>query len=104
MTTGIPLAQMADGLCHGAVRFAVIAFDPEGNLLNVVSQDMQLNLRPENYDAYLRAGLQFSQQIDLPEGQIFLRTAVYDTTTGRIGTYELPLNVTAPDPDEKAAK
>jgi hypothetical protein len=104
LTSNVPLAQTPDGLHHGALRFAVIAFDHDGKMLNVVSQDVQLNLKPETYALYLRTGLPFSQQIDLPLGDIFLRTAVYDTATGHIGTYELPFNITATNADGKTSR
>jgi VWFA-related protein len=114
MTRGIPFMQTPDGLRHGALRFAVVAFDRDGKVVNAVSEDVQLNLKPQTYDLYSQVGLQYSQQIDLPPGPLFLRTAIYDIATGRIGTYELPVNVTAagvtapgvtaPNPDQKAAK
>jgi len=33
------------------------------------------------------------QEIDLPEGQVYLRIGVHDILSGRIGTVEIPVTV-----------
>jgi len=37
--------------------------------------------------------IRFTQQIDLPPGQPFLRVGVLDHATNKVGTLELPLTV-----------
>ena len=83
-----------DGLHHGTVRFAAVAFDQNGNVLNSTVQEVQLHLKPGTYSAFSQVGLQFRQELDLPKNAVFLRTGVYDPLSGRIGTLEVPVQVT----------
>jgi len=39
------------------------------------------------------APIGFTQQIDLPPGQLFVRVGVLDHATNKVGTLELPLTV-----------
>ena len=51
------------------------------------------NGTPEHLPIYSNRIIRFTQQIDLPPGQIFVRVGVLDRTTDKIGTLELPLKV-----------
>jgi hypothetical protein len=55
-----------------------------------------LLLQPDEYQAYLKSGLQFHQEIDLPPGAVFLRVAIADTTQNRAGATEIALLVPKP--------
>jgi hypothetical protein len=41
----------------------------------------------------MQKGLQIHEEIDLPPGEIYLRTAIHDITTDRVGSVEIPLMV-----------
>jgi hypothetical protein len=89
-----PLALMAsaDGVLHGAATFVAIAIGRDGKAVNSVSGALDLHVRPEQYARFLKEGIQFHQQLDLPAQTKWLRAAVYDHDSGRIGTLEVPIN------------
>jgi hypothetical protein len=47
----------------------------------------------EQYQRFMQRPFQPSQQIDLPPGEIFLRVGVLDGGSDKVGTLEIPLNV-----------
>jgi hypothetical protein len=44
------------------------------------------------YAAVGRIGLQLHLQIDVPQGDIYLCTGIYDSGSGKVGTLEIPLS------------
>jgi VWFA-related protein len=100
LTRDLKFQVTPDGLHHGAIRIAAAAFDRDGNELNAISQELELNLRPETYATFQRVGLQYKQELDLPAGEIYLRTGIFEESTGKIGTLEISL----PAIEAKAAK
>jgi VWFA-related protein len=89
-----PLALTAsgDGVLHGAATFVAIALDRDGKAVNSASGALELHVRSEQYSRFLKEGIQFHQQLDLPAQTRWLRAAVYDHDSGRIGTLEVPIN------------
>jgi VWFA-related protein len=89
-----PLALMAsgDGVLHGAATFVAIAIDRDGRAVNSVSGALDLHVRPEQYSRFLKEGIQFHQQLDVPAQAKWLRAAVYDHDSGRIGTLEVAID------------
>jgi VWFA-related protein len=72
------------------LEFAATAYDAEGKMLNGISQQASKNKNgsattgpPANFRA--------QQTIDVPVGAAWLRVAVRDVNTNRIGTLEIPL-------------
>jgi hypothetical protein len=43
------------------------------------------------YEELQRVGLQVHQEIDVPAGEIYLRTGVYDLNSGKAGTLGIAL-------------
>jgi VWFA-related protein len=91
-----PLALTAsgDGVLHGAATFVAIAIDRDGKAVNSASGALDLHVRPEQYSRFVKEGIQFHQQLDVPAQTKWLRAAVYDHDSGRIGTLEVPINPT----------
>jgi VWFA-related protein len=83
-----------DGVRHARVEFVAVAYDPDGKLLNHVDQGVGFKLSPEFYDQIGRSGLPMHQEIDIPCGHVFLRIAVHDMDRNRVGSTEVPMNVT----------
>jgi len=55
-----------------------------------------MSLEPRLYAAFEQGGAPVHQEIDVPQGDVFLRTGIYDTATGKAGTLEIPLRDVAP--------
>jgi VWFA-related protein len=83
----------ADGLHHGRLEFVLVAYSADGKRLNSADQNADFNLKPELYNQVLQYGIPMHQEIDLPPGLVFLRIAVHDLTSDRVGAIEVPLNV-----------
>lgn len=84
------------------LEFIVAAFDADGNMLSGVLQDA---VREASTDqaAVKKAGFfSVQQQIDVPLKAAWIRVAVRDLSTNRVGTLEIPLPL-VPNPEAMAA-
>jgi VWFA-related protein len=88
----------SDGLYRLSVEFAAIAYDRDGKMLNVANRAFKLNLQPAQYNQIMQSGLPLHQELDLPAGEVYLRLAVHDLSTDRIGSVEIPLRVSDKSP------
>jgi VWFA-related protein len=92
----------SDGLHHFSVEFVAIAYDHDGKILNVANRAFKLNLQSAQYDRVMQTGLPLHQEIDAPMGEIYLRIAVRDLSTDRVGSLELPLRAADKTPSSSA--
>jgi VWFA-related protein len=89
---GLSFAASEDGRYRCPVEFVTFVYDREGTVINAVDTPMSANLTAEQYKALARTGLPFHAEISVPVGgDYFLRTAVMDRRTGRVGSVELPV-------------
>jgi len=79
----------------GSLDFDIAVCDPNDKLLTGLSQIVKTTLSDKTYQQQLtgKEPIRFTQQIDLPPGQLFIRVGVLDHTTNKYGTLELPLKV-----------
>lgn len=80
-----------DGSRQGNIEVMLVAYDREGEPLNLVVGRSELRIPPKDYVNVQRAGLQIHKEIDVPQGEIFLRTGIYDLRSNSAGTLGLPL-------------
>jgi hypothetical protein len=71
----------------------VTVTDAKGNPVTGLSQTIKMPLTSAQYRQFIRSPYQFTQQLDLPSGQLFLRIGVLDPPSGKLGTLEIPLAV-----------
>jgi VWFA-related protein len=83
----------SDGIRHGRLEFVLVAYNSDGKRLNSVDQNANFDLQPALYNQVLQYGIPMHQEIDLPSGLVFLRIAVHDLNSERVGAIEVPLNV-----------
>jgi VWFA-related protein len=90
-----PLASSMtpDGVRHERVQFTLIAYDGDGKRLNYVDQGMAFNFTQTVYEQVMRKGIPVHQEIDLPQGLIYLRVVVHDLDNSKVGSTEVPLLV-----------
>ncbi len=100
---GIKLDATPEGRQRGAVEIMVIAYDRGGKPLNFASGATQVLLTPDAYARVLQRGLQMHEEIDVPKGDIYLRTGVYDLKGSTAGTLGVALHG-GPAPTTAAAK
>jgi VWFA-related protein len=89
------LQATPDGVRHGSIVVTVIAYDPGGKPLNMTTKTSEIVLEARVYAAVQQAGLQVHKEIDVPQGEVFLRTGVYDLNSGKAGSLGVPLSAVA---------
>jgi len=89
---GIDFATSPDGNYRGNFEYGVRVYNADGDeIVNSVSTTISPILPPAVYHSMLRTGANASQQIDVPAtGDFFLRIAVHDLASGRVGAIEVP--------------
>jgi hypothetical protein len=71
-------------------------YDAAGERLISASNRFQTKLTPATYAKLLREGMAFHQEISVPlKGQYFLRTAIHDLNSDRVGSLEIPVSAVA---------
>jgi len=86
------ITQTPDGLHHAAVNVAAVVYDLDGNPLNYSTNELKLDLKPQAFADFVRSGMKFTQEIDLPSSPVFLKLGIADPANGNIGTMEIPLD------------
>jgi VWFA-related protein len=76
---------------NGSVELDLAAYDADAKLVTGLSQTVTMSLNDTTVAN--KQPLNFSQQLDLPPGQLFVRIGVLDRTSNKVGTLELPLTV-----------
>jgi VWFA-related protein len=82
-----------DGVAHARLEFTVLAYDPNGKVINIADHGFELELTSEAYAKIMSSGFPQHQEIDLPAGHVFLRIVVHDVDSSRVGATEVPLTV-----------
>lgn len=87
--------ETADAKDKVSIGLAVLAFNQYGRPVTRVAEKITLGFPQESVaTSGPSPNLGFQQEINLPKGQDFLYVGVWNTHTGRIGTLQIPFNVT----------
>jgi hypothetical protein len=84
-----------DGKHHAEMELVTVVYDSEGKVLNSVSTLSSVNFDDAMYAKVMRREVTVSahQVVEVPEKvNAFFRFGVYDTTSERIGTMEVPVD------------
>lgn len=90
-TSGLALVPDPNGVRHGSVEVALVAYDQQGKALNWQVRFFGLAIRPEQNAIAESSGIPLHFDFDLPPGDVYLRTGIYDAATSKAGTLEVPL-------------
>jgi len=85
------LDQSSDAVRQGEIEVMLVAYDSDGKPLNLVSGRSEIRIPGNRYSDVLHGGLQIHKEIDIPQGQVFLRTGIYDLKSHNTGTLGVPL-------------
>jgi VWFA-related protein len=88
----LTLQQTPDGVRHGDIEVALVAYGQDGVPVNSVIGEQAISLSPKAYAEAEGIGLQFRMDIDVPRGDIYLSTGIYDAASRRAGTMSVSLN------------
>jgi hypothetical protein len=70
----------------------MIVYDRYGNIVTRKDHIVALNIKSDIYRIYGKTGIQLRDWVEVPRGQYWLRTGVYDPSTHKVGTLEVPLS------------
>jgi hypothetical protein len=91
-TDGLNLVPDPDGVRRKPIEVALLAYSQSGQLLNWQVRTIGLAIRPEQWAIAQSSGIPFHFDFDAPAGDVYLRTGVYDTSSSKAGTLEIPLS------------
>ena len=79
------------GLHRDALELVAVLYRDDGAVVNTFSRKFSINVDGDGYNRILSAPLALDQNIAIPvEGNYYLRTAVHEIPTDRIGAIEIP--------------
>lgn len=90
--TAMAFTISPDGSRHGSVEIVTFVYDSDATLVYTVGDTIKTDLTPVVYAKYRQGGIPFKQEISIPaKGNYFLRIAVHDLPSDRIGALEVPI-------------
>ena len=94
----LDLSLDEDGNHRGKLNLSLLVYDRNGHVIARKDHVVELNLKPDMYTFFQTAGVQLHADLEVPRGQYWLRTGVYDQATHKVGTLEIPISqVQAPE-------
>lgn len=85
------LETTPDGVKHGRLEAMLIAYDRAGKIVNISKRASRFAIPPKDYSDLQTKGLPLHLEIDVPPGDVYLRTGIYDPNSGNAGTLGFPL-------------
>jgi VWFA-related protein len=91
----VAFARDKSGAHTSMLEVALIVFDRDGIPIEDVEHHAELRIPDKVFAPALRQGVSVSLPLSLPDGFSFIRIAVHDPVTNRIGSLEIPVSVPA---------
>jgi VWFA-related protein len=85
------LDSAPDGVKHGRLEVILVAYDRTGKIINISKRTSRFALPPKDFPNLQTKELPVHLEIDVPPGDIYLRTGIYDLNSGNAGTLGIPL-------------
>ena len=92
----LKLTLDSDGLHKGTLNLSLIVYDRYGQISSRRDHLVALNIKPDVWTVFEKTGVQLHADVNVPRGQYWLRTGVYDQSTHKVGTMELPFSSVHP--------
>ena len=91
-----PVAANGNGNRSCAIEVFTYVYNRDGQLVVTTTASLRATLTPANYARMLVDGMAFHQEISVPvKGEYFLRTAIHDLVSDRVGAVEVPVALVA---------
>jgi VWFA-related protein len=95
----ITFIRKADGKIHADFELIVFVYNPDGVLVNRLSNDLHIASTLDEIKKNVSQGILYSQQVSAPaKGEYFLRIAAHDLTRDRYGVVEVATSEIKPLP------
>jgi VWFA-related protein len=87
-----------DGLHHGRVEFVAVLFNQQGEAVNSMVTNSEMDLKDATYRRLMQGrAMSINQTIAVPvKGNYFLRLGVHDATADHVGAIEIPVDEIKP--------
>jgi hypothetical protein len=85
----------ADGARRKSLQVALMVYGSDFKPLNWEIREIHLLIKPEQWADEQSAGIPLHIEVDAPPGDAYLRTGVYDSSSSKVGTLEIPLTAIA---------
>jgi len=85
-----------DGAHKGTLNVSLLAYDKYGKVASRKEHLVALNMKPDVYAIYQQSGVPMHTEFEVPKGQYWLRTGVYDEGSRKVGTMEIALDSVVP--------
>jgi hypothetical protein len=86
----------SDGLHKGVLDVSLIAYDRYGKIGSRKDFLVPLNIKPDVYTTFQQTLMRMHAEIEVPKGQYWIRTGLYDRGSGKVGTMEVALSSVVP--------
>ena len=84
---------MPEGVYQCKLQVEINVYNASGTVLDFANGDVQTNTPADQYAQVLRSGLHLRQDISIPAvGESFLRIAIRDPSTDKVGALEVPVD------------
>ncbi len=90
--SGLQLDPAPDGSRHGKLEITLLIYNREGQTLNWIVKNLDLDMDAARYAQVKANGVNFNLDIDVPNGGVILRSGVFDLNANFAGTLEIPLS------------
>jgi VWFA-related protein len=92
----LTFAEGADGARTARLEIALVAYDAAGEPVNSLGRQFDLTLPAAQFEQFSAAGkgVPVRLMLDLPSGADVVRAVVYDAASAKIGSLEIPVQVT----------
>jgi hypothetical protein len=97
----IALKTGEDGIRRDRLNIALIVYDRYGQVVTHEEHLVDLNVKPNVFEAFQKNGVQLHGAVTVPKGEYWLRTGIFDERTRKVGTLEVPFRLVK---DDLAAK
>jgi VWFA-related protein len=88
----VTFTRTANGNYQCAVEFVTFVYDRDGGLIATTGKTVRSDLTPPEYLATIRSAVPFHQEVSVPvKGEYYLRSAVHDLGSDRVGAVEVPV-------------
>ena len=88
----VSCSEEANGNRHCGLEVWTFVYDSDGEKVVTASNRLRSVLSPADYRKLLAGGMAFHQQISVPvKGEYFVRTAIHDMVSDRVGAVEVPV-------------
>jgi len=97
----LTFAEGTDGARTARLEIALVAYNKDGQPVNSLGRQYDLNLPAAQFEQLSAAGKDIPVRlaIDLPSGADVVRAVVYDAASAKIGSLEIPVQVTSAGPN-----